>query len=61
MVAKVLSTAPLNVSFRHAIVGDKLNKWLDLLESVISVQYNDRRDSFVRTRSKRKIGSVHVQ
>jgi hypothetical protein len=46
-VVKVLSTAPLNVSFRRAIVGDKMIKRLDLVGSVISGQLVDQRDSFV--------------
>jgi hypothetical protein len=45
-VAKVLSTRPLNISFRPAIVGNNLNLWLELVRKVLLVQLNDRRDAF---------------
>jgi hypothetical protein len=31
LVAQVLSTTPLNVSFRRALVGDSWDKWLELV------------------------------
>jgi hypothetical protein len=34
-VAQVLSTIPLNVSFRRTLVGDNWAKWLQLVESII--------------------------
>ena len=34
-VVEVLSTTPLNISFRLAIVGDKLSEWLDLVGKVL--------------------------
>ena len=33
-VAATLSTTPLNISFRRALVGDKLNLWLELVSKV---------------------------
>jgi hypothetical protein len=51
-VAQVLSTTPLNVSFRRALVGDNWDKWLHLVESVLMVYLNDHRDSFRWTASK---------
>jgi hypothetical protein len=51
-VAQVLSTTPLNVSFRRALVGDNWDKWLRLVESILMVHLNDHRDSFRWTASK---------
>jgi hypothetical protein len=50
-VAQVLSTIPLNVSFRRALVGDNWDKWLHLVEGVLRV-FNDDKDSFKWTISK---------
>jgi hypothetical protein len=46
-VAKVLSTTPLNVSFRHALVGESWNKWLELVGNVLMVNLNDCKDAFI--------------
>jgi hypothetical protein len=46
-VAQVLSTTPLNVSFRHALVGDSWDKWLELVGNFLMVNLNDRKDSFI--------------
>jgi hypothetical protein len=43
-VAQVLSTIPLNVSFRRALVGDNWDKWLHLVEGVLRVHLNDDKD-----------------
>jgi hypothetical protein len=51
-VAQVLSTTPLNVSFRCALVGDNWDKWLDLVGNVLMVNLNDRKDSFIWTTNK---------
>ena len=51
-VAQVLSTTPLNVSFRRALVGDSWDKWLDLVGSILMVNLNDHRDSFIWTANK---------
>jgi hypothetical protein len=51
-VAQVLSTTPLNVSFRQALVGDNWAKWLELVGDVLWVNLNDRNDSFFWTASK---------
>jgi hypothetical protein len=50
-VAQVLSTSPLNVSFRRALVGENWDKWLQLVGSILHVQCNQNRDSFIWTRS----------
>jgi hypothetical protein len=52
-VAQVLSTTPLNVPFRRALVGDNWDKWIQLVESVLSVHLNDHMDSFRWTDSKK--------
>jgi hypothetical protein len=51
-VAEVLSTIPLNVSFRRALVGDNWDKWLSLVGNVMMVNLNDRKDSFIWTANK---------
>jgi hypothetical protein len=48
----VLSTTPLNVSFRRALVGDNLAKWLELVGDVLWVNLNDHKDSFFWTSNK---------
>jgi hypothetical protein len=50
--AQVLSTTPLNVSFRRALVGDNWDKWLDLVGNVLIVNLNDHKDSFIWTANK---------
>jgi hypothetical protein len=51
-VAQVLSTTPLSVSFRRALVGDNWDKWLHLVGNVLPVHLNDHMDSFRWTASK---------
>jgi Na+/H+ antiporter NhaD/arsenite permease-like protein len=51
-VAQVLSTIPLNVSYRRALMGDNWDKWLHLVGNVLLVHLNDHRDSFRWTASK---------
>jgi hypothetical protein len=51
-VAQVLSTTPLNVSFRRVLVGDSWDKWLELVGNVLLVNLNDRKDSFIWTANK---------
>jgi hypothetical protein len=51
-VAQVLSTTPLNVSFRRALVGGNLDKWLELVGNVLLVNLNDRTNSFIWTANK---------
>lgn len=40
-VAKVLGSTPLNISFRRAIVGDRLIEWLKLVSLVLPVALNN--------------------
>jgi hypothetical protein len=51
-VAQVLSTTPLNISFRRALVVDNWDKWLNLVGSIIMVHLNDHMDSFIWTANK---------
>jgi hypothetical protein len=51
-VAQVLSTTPLNVSFRRALVGDNWAKWLQLVGSIMNVQLVEQKDVFLWTTSK---------
>jgi hypothetical protein len=46
-VAEVLQTAPLNVSFRRALVGTKLIEWHSLVASIVHVMLNNMPDRFV--------------
>jgi hypothetical protein len=52
LVAHVLSSTPLNVSFRRSLEGENWTKWIHLAGSVLSVHLNDRKDPFIWTRSK---------
>jgi hypothetical protein len=45
-VAQVLSTTPLNVSFRRTLDGVNGDKWTRLVRSVISVNLSEHMDSF---------------
>ena len=40
-VAEVLSSNPLNVSFRGALVGDKLTEWYNLVASLLHINLNE--------------------
>ena len=42
----VLSTNPLNISFRRALVGDKLRMWLELVALLVNVNLTDPEDSW---------------
>lgn len=45
-VATVLSTTPLKVSFRRAIVGENLKNWFKLVASVAMINLNENNDLF---------------
>jgi hypothetical protein len=45
-VAKVLSTIPLNISFRRTLSENNLVLWNDLVLRVMNVQLNDSNDIF---------------
>ena len=46
-VAEMLSTRPLNVSFRRALVGDRLKSWIQLVTLVLSVNLIETCAKFV--------------
>ena len=46
LVADVLRTRPLNISFRRALTGDKLRLWLELVSKLLSVTLTEDRDFF---------------
>jgi hypothetical protein len=52
LVAQVLSTTPLNVSFRRALVGENWEGWLDLVGKVMTVTLTEHRDCFLWTANK---------
>jgi hypothetical protein len=45
-VQSVLSHAPLNISFRRTLVGDKLTAWHEVQFKVVQVNLSDERDIF---------------
>jgi hypothetical protein len=51
-VAHVLSTVPLNISFRWVVVGENRVKWSKLVGSLLEVQLNEQRVIFVWNISK---------
>jgi hypothetical protein len=57
-VAQVLSTTPLNVSFRRALVGDSWDKRLELIGNVLMVNLNGRKDSFIWMANKNFQGRI---
>jgi hypothetical protein len=46
-VANVVSTIPLQVSFRRALRGSVLDKWVELVGQIIDVNLNDQKDVFI--------------
>ena len=46
-MAKVLSTTPLNISFRRALVGERLKEWLNLVAMVVPITLSENKDKFV--------------
>ena len=47
IVADVLNSTPLNVSFRRALVGNKLLEWQSLAARVAFINLNKGRDTFI--------------
>ena len=46
-IAEVLNLNPLNVSFRRALVGDKLTEWYNLVASLLLINLNEGMDLFI--------------
>jgi hypothetical protein len=51
-VAQVLSTEPLNISFRRAVIGENRVKRLELVGGLLEVRLNSQRDTFIWNGSK---------
>lgn len=47
IVAEVLNSTPLNVSFRKALVGNKLLEWQSLVARVAFINLNEGQDTFI--------------
>ena len=47
MVADVFGSSPLNISFRRALVGNKLHEWHDLVAKLMFVNVEEGNDTFV--------------
>jgi hypothetical protein len=58
-VASAFSHVPLNISFRIALVGDKLLKWNELAGRIAFAQLDDHRESIRWSLSKE--GTFNVQ
>ena len=52
IVAKVMATQPLNISFRRAVVDNKLVEWQDLVAQIAHVNLVDGSDTFRWTLTK---------
>lgn len=46
-LAEVMSTTPLNVSFRRSIVGPKLVEWNDLISRLANITLSNEKDCFI--------------
>jgi hypothetical protein len=46
-VASVLSQVPLNIRFRHVLVGNKWTEWLHLCQRLMQIRLNNNSDRFV--------------
>ena len=51
-LATVLSTCPLNISFRRSLSCARLGQWLELVEKVGRYELNNKNDIFVWTLNK---------
>jgi hypothetical protein len=46
IVSKIMATSPLNISFRRALVENKLRNWLSLVAQISHVELTDSLDYF---------------
>jgi hypothetical protein len=46
-VASVLSSTPLNISFRRGLVGKRLSEWFRLVSIVLTINLNNNKDGFI--------------
>ena len=45
-IGSVLSSEPLNISFRRALVDEKLQEWLELVANITNINLVEGRDHF---------------
>jgi hypothetical protein len=57
-VANVLNSTPLNVSFRRALVGNKLLEWQSLVVRVAFINLNEGCDTFIWNLNNNDLFSV---
>jgi hypothetical protein len=57
-ISKVLATNPLNISFRRALVDNKLREWLNLVSRISHVQLVEGSDYFKWSLTKSGIYTV---
>jgi hypothetical protein len=58
-VVQVLSTTPLNASFRRSITDSYLLAWYDLMSKVVSINLTNDKDVFIWNLQNSGIFSVH--
>ena len=44
-VSKVMSSTPLNVSFRRALVGENMRLWMELVSKMMNTSLTDSNDT----------------
>jgi hypothetical protein len=59
-VASVLSSIPLNISFRRGLGGARLKEWLILVSSVLPVSLNNDKDKFIWQLGKNGVFSTQA-
>lgn len=59
IVASVLSSVPLNVSFRRSLQDNDLRNWNELVMSIMHIQLNDNKDTFKWNLKANRIFTVH--
>jgi hypothetical protein len=57
-VAEVLSSNPLNISFRRALMGNNLRDWNRIVATVVDVNLNQQQDKFIWALAANGIFSV---
>jgi hypothetical protein len=57
-ISKVMATNPLNISFRRALVDNKLTEWLNLVARISNVQLVEGSDYFTWSLTKSGLFSV---
>lgn len=56
-VAKICGSVPLSVSFRRALTGHRLNKWLELVTEIATHGIDEQEDKFIWNLNKNKVHS----